>query len=219
MRVVLIEDYFNRRTSRPVGSATPAPCIAVAAVDNASIMNSQVGKPFVIVALSLCGGCVSTGPSASSFTVRRAAAHDSDSVFQAAASTLMEQGFRLDLADRQAGRLTTHPIEYRLEDSSRRFGAAKFGRRLAEIRIQHASDETTLFCRVILQRQTTETHRFFALDGGGDDRPQQTPIEREAATARTQNTVWQTVGRDLPQERGILADVLARIPTSADAAP
>lgn len=182
-------------------------------------MKRQLGRALIVVALVFCGACVSSLPSASSFSVRRAIVPDADSVYQVASAILKDHGYRLDHAHKQADRITTHPIEYRLEKSSRRFGTAKVGRRLAEIRMHHDDDETTLFCRVILQRQTTEAHRFFALDGGGDDRPQRTPIEREAATAHSQNTVWQTVGRDLPQERAILADVLARVAAPAAAGP
>ncbi len=198
---------------------TTIPCVAAATVDNAGIMTRQLGRSLVVVALLLCGACVSTQPSASSFSVRRVTAPRADSVFQAASATLLDQGYRLDLAHRQAGRLTTHPIEYRPENAPSRFSTAKSDRRLAEIRIQRAGDAATIYCRVIVQRQTTAVYRLLAVDGSGDDRPQQTPIEREAATAGAQNTVWQTIGRDLPRERAILADVLARIAAPAAAGP
>jgi len=182
-------------------------------------MTRHVRRSLVVVVPMLCGACVSTEPSASNFSVRRATAPDLDTAYQAAAATLMDHGFRLDVANRQAGRLTTYPSEYTPENASLRFGAARSGRRVAEIRIQHAGNEAAIYCRVIVQRQTTEAHRLLAVDGSGDDRPQQTPIEREAATARTQNTVWQTVGRDMALERAILADLSGRVTTPAPAGP
>ncbi len=173
--------------------------------------------PKVLVLLSLCScltGCASVAPTPMSFSMRRVVTPDSDSVFQTVRSTLIDRGYRIDTAEAQSGRITTYPIDVVDSESSRGVGASRAQRRLVDVRISREGESTSVYCRVLRLRQTTEAHRLLAVDQGADDLPGRTPIEREAATGRRQNTVWETVGRNKPHERAILSDILDRLDTA-----
>lgn len=167
-------------------------------------------------AVLLIGGCAVGHPSPASFSVRHFAAPAKIDPLDAAASIVRDFGYRVDMLDHQAGRLTTHPLESLPQDAPRRAGSSDSNRRLVEIRIESKDDVMTIYCKVLLQQQTTEAHRLIALDQRGDDRPGRTPIEREAATDEEQNTVWDTVGRDKTQERAILSALSEQLGPTAD---
>jgi len=164
----------------------------------------------------LIGGCAVGHPSPASFSVRHFAAPAKTDPLDDAASVVRDFGYRVDTLDHQAGRLTTHPLESLPQDAPRRTGSSDSNRRVVEIRIESEGDAMTIYCKVLLQQQTTETHRLFAQDERGDDRPGRTPIEREAATDEEQNTVWETVGRDKAQERAILSALSEQLGPTAD---
>jgi hypothetical protein len=71
-------------------------------------------------------------------------------------------------------------------------------------------NDVNVYCKVVVQEQTTETHRMFAQDSTLSDVPHDTAIDRDAATTTQQNTVWRTVQRDKAAERRILEAVLER---------
>ena len=78
-------------------------------------------------------------------------------------------------------------------------------RRIVEVRVADSGGAGKVFCRVLIQEQTTQAYRMFASDRSGSDAPgEYTPINRDAATTAEQNTVWRTVRRDKSAERQIL---------------
>jgi len=88
-------------------------------------------------------------------------------------------------------------------------------RRVAQVRVGTSEGGVKVFCRVAVQRQTTEAYRMFDRDRRVSDVPGDTPIERDAATTPEQNTVWETVRRDMTAERLILQNILQRTGTTS----
>ncbi len=76
---------------------------------------------------------------------------------------------------------------------------------MVEVRVADSGGAARVFCRVLIQEQTTQGHRMFASDRSGSDTPgDYTAINRDAATTTEQNTVWRTLRRDKSAERQIL---------------
>ncbi len=165
--------------------------------------------------LVLFGACAVSGPSRLGYGVRRFAEADRSALFQAAADALVEAGYRIDRSDRAAGMLSTFPVAGKLRDVAARrrarLGTPARIRRVVQVRIEQGADGISVYCKVAVQEQVTEAYRMQAYDLHTADSPVHTPIEREAATTREQNTVWQTVRRDKRQECEILAAVEQRI--------
>jgi len=136
-------------------------------------------------------------------------------VFDAAELALIDAGFQIERRDAVEGVLTSQPIF-----GSRDPGAGSRGprlssrgdvRRLAEVRVQTVAADVDVSCRVLVQEQSTQVYRIVDQHGGSDDRPNTTPIDRDAATTTQQNTVWRTLRRDKVAERQILADINERV--------
>ncbi len=159
---------------------------------------------------------------------------DRRAVFQAAETALLERGYKLDrrnLADfieRSSGVLRSVGSVVRTVpdgDNPRggrydvRWPAGQFlssrnrQRRVAQIRMDERQGQVNIYCRVTVQEQVTEATRMFARQYRGVDIPDDTPIDRDAATTNEQNTVWRTRRRDKAAERRILADVLDALNT------
>jgi len=169
-----------------------------------------------LVVMPVIGGCAATRPSPASFSVRHVAVPQESDVLESAALVVRDFGYRLDTVNRQARRLSTHPLEFSAPDTPRRTGSAGSRRRLVEIRIGQRESASAIYCKVLVQRQTTEAHRLFAPDQRGDDLPGRTPIEREAATPQEHNVVWETVGRDKAHERAILSALAETVAPPVD---
>ena len=127
---------------------------------------------------------------------------------------MVELGYRIDQRDPSAGVMTTHPLVDTTRDESTdrrtRLGRARPTRRVAQIRIEERSGELAVYCKVVVQEQATEVYRLREYDLKASTSPGETPIDREAATTRAQNTVWRTVRRDKGEERQILTAILER---------
>ncbi len=166
------------------------------------------------VGLLLLGGCAAPQPNAG-FAVQRLPEIEGPSAFAAGAIVLQDNGWQIDHYDANAGVLTTAPIlDVRGDEPSRRslgISSRSHTRRYAELRVDDSDGLVTVYCRVLIQEQTTHTHRMVAGDRVGRDTPNDTPIEREAATTSRQNTVWQTIRRDKRAERQILAELSERL--------
>jgi len=171
----------------------------------------QVGLVCCLTTVIL-GGCISGGPTALDFGLRHVATSDARDILIAAEATLPEMGFSLVQSDDDEGMVLYTDGKTTAGVSDRRgFSSKMKQRRIVELRLQRVSDGHKLFCRVSIQRQTTQAHRALAYGSSGDDRPGQTAIDRDAATTIEQNTVWQTAHRDKSTEQAILMAITARL--------
>ena len=158
------------------------------------------------------GACAASRPTAVSFAVRHLRNVERSEVLDAAEVALTDLGYRIDQRDPATGVVRTRPLfDVRGDQPDRRgLGISSRGRtrRLAEVRVVPGADALGVYCRVVVQEQTTQAYRLLAGDGLGADTPTETPIDREAATTRGQNTVWQTFRRDKAAERRILTSIV-----------
>ena len=104
----------------------------------------------------------------------------------------------VDDRDRRRGLLTAESIDKKTVSASTgaRGRPPLLIRRRVELHVKPVSAGVKMFCKVVVQHQTTEAHRWLAFDRTSSDMPGRTPIERDAATTIEQNTVWETVRRD-----------------------
>lgn len=159
----------------------------------------------------LVGGCASSGLSSLNFAVRQVPGTDRAVVFGATRAALVDLGYRIDRSDLAEGVMTTYPLPGRS-------GSARHGwsfqrprnriRHVVQVRFAESAEAVNVYCKVVVQEQTTEAHRMFARDLMSSDTPGRTPIDREAATTTEQNTAWQTIRRDKAAERRILEAIL-----------
>ena len=173
----------------------------------------------VAVSSALAGACASSRPRTVNAALRRFEGVDQPAVFAAAATALADMGYDLDQQDEATGVLTTRPILDLPQDHRgrrpARLSSTGQTRRIAKVCVGQTAETINVYCRVLVQEQTTQAHRFLAGDSEGIDTPTATAIERDAATTRQQNTVWRTIRRDKAAERRILSVVDERLhPTS-----
>lgn len=166
-----------------------------------------------VAVLTALSGCVASGPVALRYSVRTAAASELDRAWEASAATLSALGYQVDDRDRHSGVLTAESIEKKTVSFSigARGRTPVLIRRRVELRVKPVSAGVKMFCKVVVQHQTTEAHRWLAFDRTSSDMPGRTPIERDAGTTIEQNTVWETVRRDKATERAILSAILDRM--------
>jgi len=175
---------------------------------------------FFLLCLSLTclNACAAPGPSPVTFSVRQLQV-DRTEAFQAAENTLVELGYGIAQRDPLNGVLTTQPVFGDSQDQAEvdraALGSAGRLRRIAEIRITETAGGVHAYCKVVVQKLVTEAYRLRARDLRSTDSPAETPVDREAATTREQNTVWQTIRRDKLREREILAALAQRINSHA----
>ena len=141
-----------------------------------------------------------------------------------AEAALIGLGYRIERRDAVEGILTTQPVEAQAGlDHTRPTSLSSRGktRRMVEVRVADSGGATKVFCRVLIQEQTTQAHRMFAADRSGSDTPGDfTAINRDAATTTEQNTVWRTLRRDRSAERQILDAIMPPIlPSGKNNAP
>ncbi|MCH7995324.1 MAG: hypothetical protein IIB57_12895 [Planctomycetes bacterium] len=167
------------------------------------------------VAIVEIGGCATPTPTAANFAVRHFENGDRARLFAAAAAAMEETGYETSPGEPDAGRLVSIPRFNVAGDEptgrASQISSKSLTRRIAEVRVEESGDRVSVFCRVLVQEQTTRAHRMLAFDQSGSDSPATTPIEREAATTERQNTVWQTIRRDRSTERRILAVIGERL--------
>lgn len=178
---------------------------------------THLGRVAVLTALS---GCVASGPVALRYSVRTAAG-ELDRAWEASAATLSALGYQVDDRDRHSGVLTAESIDKKTVGVSTgaRGRPPVLIRRRVELRVKPVSAGVKVFCKVVVQHQTTEAHRWLAFDRTSSDMPGRTPIERDAATTIEQNTVWETVRRDKATERAILSAILERMQPASHERP
>jgi hypothetical protein len=167
-----------------------------------------------LCAVLMAGGCAAPGPSHSRHAFMHLASTHRAAVFSAAELALVELEYRIDRRDVGQGLLIGITMSElgggQITDRRARLSSGANVRRMAEVRIEQDGDAVSVYCKVIVQEQTTQAHRLFAHDRTEYDTPNSTPIEREAGTTTRQNTVWRTIRRDRASERKILAAITAR---------
>ncbi len=165
------------------------------------------------VSLLLYGGCSTPQRSSHQIGTRRVVASEPRNVFDAAELALIDAGYQIERRDFAEGVLSTRPIavDRRGEPTPGvRISSRNRLRRVAEVRIRQTGKQVEAGCTVLVQEQTTNMHRLFAGQQSANDTFNDTPIDRDAATTSSQNTVWRTIRRDRVAERAILAGISAR---------
>ncbi len=160
------------------------------------------------VALLAMGGCNASTPELSRFSLQRLESPSDSDLMDRVRLALTVEGYVVDRVDNRTGDVLTlpkHTTSVAESLPSRGLsGAPRLLRRMARVRLVERTDSASLYCRVVLQEQITETHRLFRLDRGGSDTPVGTAIDRDAASTGEQNVVWKTLRRDQAAERRIL---------------
>ncbi len=160
------------------------------------------------------GGCASAGLSPLNYGVRHVQDGNRAAVFDAARTALNNLGYGIDKADQATGVINAQPLPAtaagRGTPVGSRLGSQTRRRLVAHVRLTQTAEVVNVYCKVVVQEQTTEAHRMFRHDHRISDIPDDTPIDREAATTTQQNTVWQTIRRDKAAERRILEAILTQ---------
>lgn len=164
-------------------------------------------------ALLLWSACAAPAPSPLTYTVRQSTVDDGAALLGFAEAVLVSEGFEIDEVDAANGSISSKPLAVSSGDatgSGRSIGSHGGARRVATVKVTRVGDATSVYCKVTVEEQATEAHRFLFQDEHGSDLPTDTAIERDAATTAEQNTVWRTVRRDTAAERRIVEAVLTR---------
>lgn len=160
------------------------------------------------VTLLAMGGCITSPPELSRYSLHRLELVGDADLMGRVRAVLVSEGFVVDRVDPSSGAIFTLPKQTTSVAESLPSrglsGAPRLLRRIARVRIVERPDAASLFCRVELQEQVTETHRLFRLERRGSDTPVGTAIDRDAGSTNEQNTVWKTLRRDKVAERRIL---------------
>lgn len=170
----------------------------------------RTGAAVLMLAVLLAAGCADDRD-ARQFQMRIVDA-DADTVLAAAEVALKREFLRLNV-DRSARRITSEPEEFTtVSDSGTSRDIIRAGtsmRRIAICSVSPRSPSSSLMrLRIDVQRQ--DTARRSAVTPPEQrlgDAPAYTPLERDAATTRDQNTVWTFVRRDRQLERALLEQV------------
>lgn len=160
-------------------------------------------------------GCRTPGPSAAEFSSVQLGPTGNEAALRAVELALQERGFDVELVDPRGLLVRTTPqsdaVAKEMAGTDLRASATGEARRFVECRIIEAREGLRVYCRSPIQKQVAQAYRMTAESYRSDDTPDITPIERDAATTREQNTVWRTVRRDLRLEREVLEAVERRL--------
>jgi hypothetical protein len=116
--------------------------------------------------------------------------------------------------------INTTPELYQTRDSSGTardyYGGASQMRRSGWMKIERVGPAVRAYVRVAVERLDTRRQELFTSPTGRlSDAPGRTPIEEDAATTQSQNTLWTSAGRDRGLERKLLTDLLAEFDAGA----
>jgi len=182
--------------------------------DNGSMIASWKSSAAVVgTLLALVTACESPEPTLQNYGVRQIRRSDRSVALDAAEAALIERGFSIAQRDAVEGVIITESIENDPRDRRGRSGvglsSAPRTRRFAEVRLAGAGEEAKVYCKILVQEQSTRAYGMFSYDRAGSDLPgSQTAIDRDAATTVEQNTVWRTLRRDTAAERQVLDAIL-----------
>jgi len=175
---------------------------------------TRLARSTTVILLLLSVGCASAGLSPANFTVRTVSQTASPELFDHAEATLVTLGLSIDRRDPAGGVLTSVPFDAATDLASRRTpaipGPHDRKRRVAQLHLTDEAGATRVYCKVAIQTQVTQTYRLLAIDQGGSDLPDKTPIEYGGSPGTRQDTVWQTSARDKAAERTILDEIMTR---------
>jgi len=167
-----------------------------------------------MVLLLLLTSCAAPSPTPMDYTVGHVQPLNRKAALDATEATVVDLGYKIERSDPVVGVVITQPIEAQPGLDSTRpasLSTRPKARRTVEVRVQNDGDVTKVFCKVLIQEQTTQAHRMFASDRSGSDTPgDNTAINRDAATTTEQNTIWRTLRRDKSTERNILNAITER---------
>ncbi len=125
-----------------------------------------------------------------------------------AAFLAFKQYYRVDPSLSATGLLVSRPeeVETSQPERVRDFLAPNRNRhrQIAELRLLRQGRNVVVQCRVETQRLDTTEQAAFQAVRSGDDRPNDTPIDREGAAGTSTRQEWVVVGRDRTREREIL---------------
>lgn len=168
----------------------------------------QIVALFTMILAAQLAGCAASGPSASTFSLRHLPDTTVGGAFNASESALVSQGYSLDRRDPASGILVTQPVESesreRYGNQARRLGTEGRRRRIVTMHTSEVQGGVNVFCRVMIQEQSTQVYQFLAETNRTSGSEETTAIDRDGATTARQNTVWRNVDRDRPAERAIL---------------
>lgn len=154
-------------------------------------------------------GCATPGPTPLTYSVRRIAPQEVPGILERARMAVEADGFGVAELNPAEGFLVSRLLAI---DSAvageRTWRDRRATRKLATVRVIRGEDELNVFCKVEIQKQATETYRFFHQERSRSDVPDETAIDRDAATTTEQNTVWETIYRDKTAERRILQKIV-----------
>ncbi|MBI4719557.1 MAG: hypothetical protein HY763_17305 [Planctomycetes bacterium] len=198
--------------------ATTPPCLAIRR------RRAAAGLLAGVAACGWLGACAAPGPAPTSFGVREVAGGNRAAAFDSAEAALIGLGYSIERRDPTSGVLVTEPLAVSSAEepavrSGGRLRAPRGLRRVAEVRVSGSGGAVQVYCKVAVQEQTTEAHRFFAQNSALSDNPGATAIDRDAGTTTRQNTVWQTLRRDRQAEQAILARITESSEARGRAAP
>jgi hypothetical protein len=173
-------------------------------------MTRRIALPVFALAVIGLTGCA-RGLDATGYTTRLIDSGDPDHVLQAAEVVLRREFGRLRV-DYEQRRIESDPVEYSTASDSGTardlVGVRSRMRRVARFVAVRRGRGTLARLRVDLERQETAQRAASPPDAYRlSDSPAYTPIERDAATTRRQNTVWAKVRRDQRLERALLDEL------------
>jgi len=170
-------------------------------------------RTFAVLCLVAIAGCSTSVPTTQTFAIRHLQAGRED-ILVVAQRVLLDMGFSIANHDEISGVITTQP-EFSDAPSGARLGTPREQRRIIEIRAAETSSGANVYCRAVIEELITAIYQFQAADQRMSDSGD-TPIDRDAATTREQNSVWRMVRRDTLLERNILAEVERRLISTDD---
>lgn len=156
----------------------------------------------------------------SQFASRRIASISLQQV-QPVADRVFREHFRIDAGSSSANTWIARPAE--APDQERRgqvtdaFAVTpRRKRRLAELRLRPEGEGVVVQCRVLIQRLTVSERAAFSRERG-DDRPTDTPIDRQGPSSIQSREEWTDAGRDRVTEQQILGTIQERLSTTRPA--
>jgi len=163
---------------------------------------------YVVCAIPLLVvGCASTAPDLSNYCVRQVSATQPQQLLNLAEDVLQTHNFAIYERDDMIGRLRARVIVDAGSPPPRNRRIHRLtgdARRHADVWVKTNAQQLAIYCKVLLQQRVTEAHRMLQRDYTGNDTPNDTPIDRDAATTEEQNTLWRTLRRDRRSERELL---------------
>jgi len=195
-------DSWSRGKNRQTATHTP---LVIHVTRMVGISTYAVGViPLLLV------GCSTTTTDLSHYSVRQVSPLQQAGLMTIAENELRELGYVVYQRDATIGSLRAR-ADVDVETASRRTSGVTHRsggtRRHAVVRIESDDEQSAVYCKVLLQQRATGAYRMLQRDSTGQDTPNETPIDRDAATTEEQNTLWRTLRRDRRSEHELLDSI------------